>query len=262
MNRGGALGILSGMTEREFAADVVTRLQQGGHRALWAGGCVRDELLGLTPADYDVATDARPEHVKALFRRCHSFGASFGVVEVLGPRGPDGEWLKVQVATFRSDGAYTDGRHPDSVTFSSPEEDARRRDFTINGLFLDPIDNRVIDFVGGQEDLRAKRLRAIGNVDERFAEDHLRLLRAVRFATVLDYKIDNGTWKALVANAPSINQISAERIRDELVRVLTSPNRVRGWDLLDSSGLRSRGCDGRCRARQQRDRHRLVSTGR
>ena len=114
------------MTEREFAVEVVARLQKVGHAALWAGGCVRDELLGLPPADYDVATDARPEQVKALFRRCHSFGASFGVVEVLGPRGPDREWLKVQVATFRSDGTYTDGRRPDSVTFSSPEEDAQR----------------------------------------------------------------------------------------------------------------------------------------
>src|ERR1700712_875548 len=127
------------MTEREFATDVVARLQQAGFDALFAGGCVRDELLGIEPADYDIATSATPDQVKQHFHRCHSFGASFGVVEVLGPRDNQGEWLKVQVATFRSDGTYTDGRRPDSVVFSSPQEDAARRDFTINGLFRDPI---------------------------------------------------------------------------------------------------------------------------
>jgi poly(A) polymerase len=227
-----AAGILSGMTEREFAADVVVRLQAAGHRALWAGGCVRDELLGLTPADYDVATDARPEQVKALFRRCHSFGASFGVVEVLGPRGPDGEWLKVQVATFRSDGAYTDGRHPDSVTFSSPEEDAKRRDFTINGMFFDPVARQVIDYVGGQADLAAKVLRAIGDPAERFSEDKLRILRAVRMAARFELAIDPATFDAARRMAPEIRAVSAERIAEELRKTLTNRHRARGFRLL------------------------------
>jgi tRNA nucleotidyltransferase/poly(A) polymerase len=143
------------------------------------------------------------------------------------------------VATFRSDEAYIDGRHPTAVRFSSPEEDAKRRDFTVNGMFYDPAGEEVIDFVGGRADIGAKLVRAIGDAAQRFAEDRLRMLRAVRFATVLDYKIDNGTWQALLTNASSINQISAERIRDELVRILTSPNRGRGWDLLDASGLMS-----------------------
>lgn len=220
------------MTEREFAADVVARLQVAGHRALWAGGCVRDELLGLTPADYDVATDARPEQVKALFRRCHSFGASFGVVEVLGPRGSDGEWLKVQVATFRSDGAYTDGRHPDAVTFSSPEEDAQRRDFTINGMFFDPVAKQVIDYVGGQADLAAKVLRAIGDPAARFTEDKLRILRAVRMAARFELAIDPITFAAARRMASDITAVSAERIAEELRKILTNRHRSRGFRLL------------------------------
>jgi len=214
-------------TAREIAA----RLRENGHMAYFAGGCVRDMVRGLTPKDYDIATDARPEAVQKLFPRTYAVGAHFGVIIVLE------NGFQFEVATFRSDEGYIDGRHPSAVRFSSPEEDAKRRDFTINGMFYDPVAEEVIDFVGGRADIAAKLVRAIGDPAERLAEDRLRMLRAVRFATVLDYKIDNGTWKALVANAPSINQISAERIRDELVRVLTSPNRVRGWDLLDSSGL-------------------------
>ena len=214
-------------TAREIAA----RLRKSGHMAYFAGGCVRDMVRGLTPKDYDIATDARPEAVQKLFPRTYAVGAHFGVIIVLE------NGFQFEVATFRSDEGYIDGRHPSAVRFSSPEEDAKRRDFTINGMFYDPVAEEVIDFVGGRADIAAKLVRAIGDPAERLAEDRLRMLRAVRFATVLDYKIDNGTWKALVANAPSINQISAERIRDELVRVLTSPNRVRGWDLLDSSGL-------------------------
>jgi poly(A) polymerase len=214
-------------TAREIAA----RLRENDYIAYFAGGCVRDMVRGLTPKDYDIATDARPEAVQKLFPRTYAVGAHFGVIIVLG------NGFQFEVATFRSDEGYIDGRHPSAVRFSSPEEDAKRRDFTINGMFYDPVAEEVIDFVGGRADIAAKLVRAIGNPAERLAEDRLRMLRAVRFATVLDYKIDNGTWKALVANAPSINQISAERIRDELVRVLTSPNRVRGWDLLDSSGL-------------------------
>src|SRR3954468_7002797 len=177
------------MTEREFATDVVRRLEEAGHQALWAGGCVRDELLGLVPADYDVATDARPEQVRRLFRRTIAIGLSFGVVEVLGPR-TDAGTLKVQVATFRADGAYSDGRHPDAVTFASAREDALRRDFTINGMFLDPVAGQLLDFVGGQEDLQAKVLRAIGEPLERFREDKLRLLRAVRIATRFDLRVE------------------------------------------------------------------------
>src|SRR5207249_256310 len=155
----------------------------------------------------------------------------FGVIIVLEND------FQFEVATFRSDEAYIDGRHPSAVHFSSPEEDARRRDFTINGMFYDPVAEQVIDLVGGRAHIDAKLVRAIGDPSQRFAEDRLRMLRAVRFATVLDYTIDKQTWQALVANATSINEISAERIRDELVRIFLSPNRTRGWDLLDSSGL-------------------------
>jgi poly(A) polymerase len=220
------------MTEREFATDVVAQLQQAGYQALWAGGCVRDELLGRTPADYDIATDARPEQVRALFRRSHSFGASFGVVEVLGPRGPSGEWLKMQVATFRSDGTYTDGRRPDSVTYSSPEEDAERRDFTINGMFFDPIAGRIIDYVGGQTDLAARVLRAIGDPAARFAEDKLRVLRAVRMAARFELNIDPATLEAARRMAAEIRVVSAERIAEELRKLLTDRHRARGLRLL------------------------------
>jgi tRNA nucleotidyltransferase/poly(A) polymerase len=169
--------------------------------------------------------------VQALFPRTYAVGAHFGVIIVLE------EGFQFEVATFRSDDAYIDGRHPTAVHFSSPDADAKRRDFTINGMFYDPVADEVIDLVGGQTDLAAKLVRAIGDPAKRFAEDRLRMLRAVRFAAVLDYEIDKETWDALVASAPSINQISAERIRDELVRIFLSPNRVRGWDLLDASGL-------------------------
>jgi len=213
------------------ARKVIARLRENGHIAYFAGGCVRDMVRGITPKDYDIVTDARPEAVQTLFARTFAVGAHFGVIIVLE------DSFQFEVATFRSDEAYIDGRHPSAVHFSSPEEDAKRRDFTINGMFYDPVAEQVIDLVGGQADIAAKLVRAIGEPAKRFAEDHLRMLRAVRFATVLDYQIDNQTWEALVANATSINQISAERIRDELMRIFLSPNRVRGWDLLDSSGL-------------------------
>src|SRR5690242_2559491 len=191
------------MSERDFALDVVRRLRQAGHEALWAGGCVRDELLGLTPQDYDVATSARPEQVRSLFRRTIAVGMSFGVIEVLGPR-TEGDWLKVQVATFRSDVSYSDGRHPDAVVFSSAREDALRRDFTINGMFFDPLENRLIDYVGGQEDLQARVLRAIGDPKQRFAEDKLRMLRAVRIATRFELEIEPATAEAIRVMAPQI----------------------------------------------------------
>ena len=215
------------------ARKVAEILRDRGHIAYFAGGCVRDMVRGLTPKDYDIATDARPENVQALFPRTYAVGAHFGVIIVL----EDG--FQFEVATFRSDEAYIDGRHPSAVQFSSPEEDARRRDFTINGMFLDPASNKVIDLVGGQADIGAKLVRAIGEPGQRLAEDRLRMLRAVRFATALDYQIDERTWDALVASASSINQISGERIRDEVVRIFLSSNRVRGWDLLDASGLMS-----------------------
>ncbi len=225
------------MTEREFATEVVARLQKVGHQALWAGGCVRDELLGLDPADYDIATDARPEQVQALFRRSVGVGASFGVVEVLGPRDPEGHWLKVQVATFRSDVSYSDGRRPDAVVFSSPEEDAKRRDFTINGMFLDPVHKQVIDHVGGRADLEAKILRAIGDPHERFAEDKLRILRAVRMAAKFELTIDPTTLDAARHMAEEIKVVSAERIAEELRKVFTIRNRARGFRLLREFGL-------------------------
>src|SRR4051812_7159642 len=155
---------------RDFAIEVVKRLREASHEALWAGGCVRDELLGLPPKDYDVATDARPEEVQRLFRRTVGVGASFGVIEVLGPRSDDGQFLKVQVATFRTDVGYSDGRRPDEVRFSSAREDAERRDFTINGMFFDPLKGQLIDYVGGQADLHARALRAIGDPAVRFEE--------------------------------------------------------------------------------------------
>ncbi len=225
------------MTEREFATEVVSKLQRAGFVALFAGGCVRDELLGLTPVDYDIATSAKPEEVQAHFHRTHTFGASFGVVEVLGPKDANGEWLKVQVATFRSDGTYTDGRRPDSVVFSSPQEDAARRDFTINGLFRDPIGGTVYDYVGGEADLKTGVLRAIGNPEERFAEDKLRILRAVRMAARFELTIDPATLAAAKAMAPQIKAVSAERIAEELRKILKHRNRERGVRLFAEIGL-------------------------
>src|SRR5437899_11297516 len=214
-------------TAREIAA----HLRESGHIAYFAGGCVRDMVRGQTPKDFDIATDAKPENVQKLLPRTYAVGAHFGVILVLENN------FQFELATFRSDDAYIDGRHPSAVHFSSPEEDAQRRDFTINGMFYDPVADKVIDLVGGRADIEAKLVRAIGDPAQRFAEDRLRMLRAVRFAAVLDYEIEKQTWDALLTNAASISQISAERIRDELVRIFLSPNRVRGWDLLDSSGL-------------------------
>jgi poly(A) polymerase len=224
------------MTERELAIDVVQRLRDAGHEALWAGGCVRDELLGLIPKDYDVATDARPEEVRRLFKRTVAVGATFGVVEVLGPYSADGTH-KIQVATFRSDVSYSDGRHPDAVVFSSAREDALRRDFTINGMFYDPLGEKLIDYVGGQEDLRAKILRAIGDPTTRIEEDKLRMLRAVRIATRFGLTIDAATHAAIGAMADQISVVSAERIAEELRKLLVDPNRSHGLNLLLETGL-------------------------
>jgi poly(A) polymerase len=213
------------------ARDIAGRLRAAGHTAYFAGGCVRDLLSGTAPKDIDIATDARPDVVQKLFARTYAVGAHFGVIVVLE------NGFQFEVATFRSDGAYIDGRHPVEVHFATAEEDAARRDFTINGMFFDPEKEEVIDFVGGRADLERRLLRAIGDPAQRFAEDRLRMLRAVRFATVLGFEIDPATWEAVVASASSILQISAERIREELVKIFLSPNRARGWDLLDASGL-------------------------
>lgn len=213
------------------AREIVTRLQEAGHTAYYAGGCVRDQLRGVEPADYDIATAARPEEVQALFSHTVAVGAQFGVICIL-LRGNE-----YQVATFRSDGAYIDGRHPVSVTYSSPQLDAERRDFTINGMFYDPVAGHLIDFVGGRLDLEAKRLRAIGDPAARFREDRLRMLRAVRFAVTLDLEVDPDTWDAVKNHASEIHAVSAERIREELVKIFLSPARLRGFDLLDESGL-------------------------
>lgn len=215
----------------DAALHVLKTLRAAGHEALLAGGCVRDFLLGKTPKDHDVATSATPDQVVALFPGARTVGAHFGVVIVRH------DHEHVEVATFRTDGSYKDGRRPQTVSFSTAEEDAKRRDFTINGIFRDPIDNRIIDYVGGQEDLRARRLRAIGDPHRRFEEDRLRLLRAVRFAATLDFEIEPATWAAVRAHAGGLGDVSAERIRDELIRILLCPSRLRGFDLLVDSGL-------------------------
>lgn len=228
------------------ATGIVRRLRDAGHDAYFAGGCVRDSLLGRKAHDIDVATSAHPEDVQKLFARTVAVGAQFGVVVVL----EDG--LEFQVATFRADGVYLDGRRPDTVTFTTAEGDALRRDFTVNGLFFDPLEGKILDFVGGEADLRAGIIRAIGTPSDRFEEDKLRLLRAVRFAATLGFEIEPGTWDALRSKANSITAVSAERIRDELVKIFLHPTRVRGFDLLDESGLleillpevtRMKGCE-------------------
>ena len=216
---------------RQRAVEMAAKLRRAGFTAYFAGGCVRDALLGVEPHDYDIATNATPEQVQTLFPKSQAVGAHFGVVVVR--TGPD----HVEVATFRTDGSYRDGRHPEAVAFSTPEEDAQRRDFTVNGLFYDPATDAVIDFVGGKADLQARVLRAIGDPAARFQEDHLRLMRAVRFATTLGWEIEPATWAALQAQAPRLAKISIERIRDEFLKIMLHPNRVRGLDLLDQSGL-------------------------
>lgn len=221
---------------REFSIDVVRRLRRAGHVAYWAGGCVRDILLERIPKDFDVATSAKPIEIQALFRRTVPIGAAFGVINVLGPRG-----MHVEVATFRSDGVYSDGRHPDEVTFSTPEEDARRRDFTINGMFYDPLaedaSRALLDYVGGREDMTRRVIRAIGDARERFAEDRLRMLRAVRFASRFHYSIDPATMEAIQEMATEIHSVSPERILAELRAMLEDANRRAALELLRDSNL-------------------------
>jgi poly(A) polymerase len=220
------------MLEAEAEArKVAAVLRKAGYVALFAGGCVRDKLLGAEPQDFDIATDATPGQIESLFPRTVAVGAQFGVICVL----QNGH--EFQVATFRNDDAYIDGRHPHAVHFSTPEEDALRRDFTINGMFYDPEKEEVIDYVGGQADLKARILRTVGDPEARFREDRLRLLRAVRFATKLNLRIEDATWKAIQQNASTVVSVSAERIREELVKLFACANRAAGLDLLRDSGL-------------------------
>ena len=217
--------------KRDFALEVVRTLTQAGFTALWAGGCVRDLLLGISPDDYDVATSARPEQVQQLFgeRRTRAIGASFGVILVHGRRrSPAGD---VEVATFRTEGPYLDGRRPEHVAFATPEEDARRRDFTINGMFFDPLAEQVLDFVGGRDDLARKVVRAIGDPQARFREDKLRMLRAVRMAARFDFEVDTATAQAVRTMANEILVVSYERIAQELKKMLVHDRRARAIDL-------------------------------
>ena len=219
---------------RAFATGVVRRLAEAGFRAVFAGGCVRDMLLELQPQDYDVATSATPDRIQALFPRNVSVGVAFGVVCVLS----DGESpMQVEVATFRGETTYSDGRHPDRVCFTDEVEDVKRRDFTVNGLLFDPLKNEVLDHVGGRRDLERKVIRAIGDPKRRFEEDRLRMLRAVRFASALGFEIDGLCLSAIKEYASGITVISAERIRDELSGMLTGPNSRRAFELLKKTRL-------------------------
>lgn len=226
------------MNQKQFATDVTRRLQDAGHTTFWAGGCVRDALLGHSPKDYDVATSATPDQVRELFgfRKTIPVGASFGVITVVGPKTAG----VIEVATFRKDGGYSDGRRPDAVQFTDAREDARRRDFTINGMFFDPVTDRVIDFVEGQQDLRAKVIRAIGDADARIAEDKLRMMRAVRFAATLRFEIEPATLKAVRANAATIDVVSPERIGAEMKRMLSGEHFLRAVQLLQQADLLDR----------------------
>jgi poly(A) polymerase len=220
------------MQPEALARDTVQTLRAAGHQAWLVGGCVRDLLLGVQPKDFDVATSALPEQIVQLFPHSGLAGAHFGVVLV------HRDSACVEVATFRSDHNYADGRRPASVQFETgPRQDALRRDFTINGLMMDPADGRVLDFAGGRADLERRLVRAIGDPDARFQEDHLRLLRAVRFAARLGFEIESATFEAVRCNHAAILRVSAERVRDELVRILTEGGARRGFELLDASGM-------------------------
>jgi poly(A) polymerase len=220
---------------RQFALEVVEKLRAARYIAYWAGGCVRDQLLGIQPKDYDVATSATPAQVRELFgrRRTLEIGAAFGVIGIKGPHGIG----PVEVTTFRRDAEYTDGRHPDAVVFSSPEEDAQRRDFTINGLFYDPLSEQVIDYVGGRDDLARGVVRAIGEPRDRFSEDKLRMARAVRFAARFGFELDPATHASIEQMADQIKVVSVERIAQEMRLMLVHSSRVRACELLLATNL-------------------------
>lgn len=220
------------MSPRELAISICTRLRNAGYQALLNGGCVRDVMLGRQPLDYDVATDATPDRVQQLFPGSLAVGAQFGVIIVVENS------LQVEVATFRCDVGYSDGRHPNRVEFTnSPEHDVRRRDFTINGLLMDPRNDQIFDYVGGQADIEAHIIRAIGNAELRFEEDKLRMLRAVRFAARFDYTIEPCTFAAIRKGATEIRQVSQERTRDEINKMLAEGRARRAFELLDETGL-------------------------
>lgn len=216
---------------RETAISIVRRLQNAGHEAYFVGGCVRDLLRGAEPGDYDIVTSAKPDEVYPLFSRTVPVGMRFGVVIVVE------EGHNYEVATFRSEKDYGDGRRPSHVEFTTAEDDIRRRDFTVNALLMDPLAGSIIDYVGGKEDIKRRLIRTIGSAQERFAEDHLRMLRAVRFAANLGYEIDIETLDAIKLNAPAIHRISAERIRDELTKLITRGGARRGMEILAETGL-------------------------
>jgi poly(A) polymerase len=237
------------MQAKRAATEIVRMLRSRGHQAYLVGGCVRDLLLGRDPADFDVSTDATPEQVMKIFPQTYAVGAQFGVV-LVPFKGGDFDTSSaekalthhpkaIEVATFRSDGAYSDGRHPDAVRYTTdPREDVQRRDFTINGLMLDPLDGeQVLDYVGGQEDIQRGIVRTIGDPGQRFREDKLRMMRAVRFAARFEYEIDPATFASIRELAPEIRQVSRERQRDELTKMLTEGHARRAFELLDATGL-------------------------
>jgi tRNA nucleotidyltransferase (CCA-adding enzyme) len=211
--------------------DVCTQLREAGYQALLAGGCVRDLIMHRKPNDFDIATDATPDQVEELFPKSVAVGKAFGVIIL------PFENFQIEVATFREDLQYKDGRRPEGVTFSTPEADAQRRDFTVNALFYDPIKKEVIDFVNGRKDITAKLLRAVGKADLRFDEDKLRILRAIRFSAQLDFEIEPQTLRAITSRASEISVVSLERIRDELLKLLKSPKRLKGLELLMTTGV-------------------------
>src|SRR5947199_8987409 len=216
----------------DSATEIVRELRSRGHEAYLVGGCVRDMVMAIEPADYDIATSARPEEIVEIFPRTESIGAQFGVILVIY-RGH-----RFEVAKFRSDEAYVDGRRPTGVVFTDAKQDVLRRDFTINGLLYDPISKEVIDYVGGQADIQAKLVRAIGDPHDRFEEDKLRILRAVRFGARLGYQSEPRTWQAVVAMAPRTHQVSGERLREEVGRILSEGWAARGVRLVEASGIR------------------------
>ena len=217
--------------QKKLAGQIVKQLKKAGFLAYFAGGCVRDLIMKKAPEDYDIATTAKPEDIEKIFPKCIPVGKQFGVMVVVY------EKHHFEVATFRSEGPYRDGRHPDEVSFTTPEEDAKRRDFTVNGIFYDPLRRSIIDYVDGRKDIRGKRIRTIGSPKARFMEDRLRLLRAIRFAANLGFKIEPQTWQAIKELRKEIHSVSQERIRDELVKMFTRPNAGRGLELLSESGL-------------------------
>lgn len=217
--------------QKKHALEIVKRLTGQGFLAYFAGGCVRDLVMKKPAMDYDIATTAKPDEIEALFPKCVAVGKQFGVIIVVI------EKKHFEVATFRREGVYQDGRHPEHVAFTTPEEDAKRRDFTVNGLFFDPLKKKIIDYVGGKDDIQKKIIRTIGDPHERFHEDRLRLLRAIRFAANLGFKIESKTWAAIKELGREIHSVSRERIRDELVKMFTRPNAGMGLELLSESGL-------------------------